>query len=663
MAGKRSKSGANEATVVKLGGKTTAPAAEPAPSAATPPPPLTPPPLTAPPPTKEGGTVVRRATPAPAQSAPTPANADPLCEGVVLANMFRIVKRIDSGGMGRVWEAVGVHDQDRVAIKTILPELASDTMALELFKQEAGRLTRIEHPAVAPYRGFFKDTALDTYFIVTKFIGGSNLADVLSQLRPQVSDIVAFGRRMAAGLEAAHSIGSIHCDVKPRNILLEGGTLARARLIDFGIGHDLAGDGSPIGDGFAGTYSFAAPEQFEPTLGAIGPWTDEYSLGLVLLALFRGHNADMGGDEAQALAARRKGPDLEGLPRQLRAVIERMTAFEPKARYGSMDALARALERCNAKEPAFDAGAVAARAKGAVGAVGQLPKRTLAIGGGVAAVALVGIGALALLPGSEVRDSATAASNETVPVGPAAKTDQPIEARAQTILAAAAGSAACSWAMGTATPAGNGVQVALTGAAPSKFDVQRSVEQAFRNGGIAVTSIDMRLLDVDRRDCLAIDTLRAFRDPAGGRLQVERQSTWEIGKRDQPLDAAGTITTYAQAMIQLTMADPSKDFALLAISQGEVDVLADSRATAENDPRAFISRGSNDGFQIKVPALSPSVWGIALITGTGPFPADVLKPAGGKANPAWAEGFTRTARERGWKVETAWYAVVDEQPN
>jgi serine/threonine protein kinase len=260
--------------------------------------------------------------------------------GDVLNHIFEVKRFIARGGMGEVFEGINVNSEERVAIKVMLPSLAADANLLAMFRKEARTLTRLNHPALVQYRVLAQEPQLGVFYIVTEFVDGDNLSDVISDLRPSPQDLIKLIRRLAGGLDAAHALGAIHRDMSPDNVMLEGGQLSGARIIDFGIAKDLtAGAATIIGDGFAGKLNYVAPEQLGDFDRSIGPWTDVYSLGLVILATAMGKNVDMGGTLVNAVDKRRSGPDLSGAPEELQPLLAQMLKPNPEERLRSMGAV------------------------------------------------------------------------------------------------------------------------------------------------------------------------------------------------------------------------------------------------------------------------------------------------------------------------------------
>jgi serine/threonine-protein kinase len=268
-----------------------------------------------------------------------------LAPGTLLNGIYEVRRLIARGGMGEVFEGANVNSDERVAIKVILPHLAADQNVRAMFRKEAGILTRITHPAIAQYRVLAQDSAHRILYIVTEYIDGIPLSARMAAPPPAAeAELVQLTRRLASGLEAAHELGAVHRDITPDNVLLPGGRLDKAKIIDFGIAKDLEASHTIIGHGFAGTLGYVAPEQFGEYGREIGPWTDVYSLGLVILCVARGRASDMGATVVDAIDMRRKGVDVSAAPERLRPILGRMLESDPARRFRSMREVLEALD-------------------------------------------------------------------------------------------------------------------------------------------------------------------------------------------------------------------------------------------------------------------------------------------------------------------------------
>src|SRR5262249_6356528 len=126
-------------------------------------------------------------------------------------------------------------------------------------------------------------------------------------------------------------------DVSSDNIMIPGGDVARAKIIDFGIARStLLGEHTIIGGGFAGKYNYVSPEQLGLFGGDVRAKSDVYSLALVLIEALSGQPVDRGGSQAAVLEKRRKLPDLGAIDLRIRPLLERMLQPDPAARPDSM---------------------------------------------------------------------------------------------------------------------------------------------------------------------------------------------------------------------------------------------------------------------------------------------------------------------------------------
>src|SRR5262245_24237176 len=170
-----------------------------------------------------------------------------------------------------------------------------------------------------------------------EFVDGPSLSKVMKQggLRPpQVREL---RDRLADGLAAAHDKGVIHRDLSPDNVILPGGELTKAKIIDFGISKMADPEVKTIvGDDFAGKYSYVSPEQVGLYGGKVDPRSDIYSLGLVLAAAAGGAPLDMGSSPISVVEARRARPKLDRVPADLRTELTAMLQPDPADRPQSM---------------------------------------------------------------------------------------------------------------------------------------------------------------------------------------------------------------------------------------------------------------------------------------------------------------------------------------
>lgn len=281
---------------------------------------------------------------------PTPRTASTLADrdavistGTTINNNYVLEGVLKSGGMGSVYRGSEIGTGDPVAIKAVLPELAEDTKAGQLFTLEARTLRQLSHPAIVRYYNYVHDRALDQYFLIMEYIEGSPLSDWIKAKGALPVDAVrTLMDRLAGGLAQAHEQGVIHRDLSPDNAMLPEGDVARARLIDFGISLSKTLSDASAESEFAGKYKYVAPEQLSGE--GIGPAADIYGLALMMTAAATGHPLDMGSGPEAAVAARQSIPDLEHVPDALRPLIAHMLEPDPAMRPSSMQDVRRMLQ-------------------------------------------------------------------------------------------------------------------------------------------------------------------------------------------------------------------------------------------------------------------------------------------------------------------------------
>src|SRR5262249_34838895 len=154
------------------------------------------------------------------------------------------------------------------------------------------------------YDGVFRDENARLY-LVMEFVDGPSLSKVLKQGALRPAQERELRDRLADGLAAAHDKGVIHRDLSPDNVILHGGDLGTAKIIEFGSANMADPEAkASVGDDFAGKSSYVSPEQVGLYGGKVDPRSDIYSLGLVLAAAAGGAALDMGSSPISVVEAR-----------------------------------------------------------------------------------------------------------------------------------------------------------------------------------------------------------------------------------------------------------------------------------------------------------------------------------------------------------------------
>jgi serine/threonine protein kinase len=269
-------------------------------------------------------------------------------EGRLLAGRYRLVRRIDEGGAGAVWQARDERLDRDVAIKILGPN--ADDAFRERFADEARRAASVLHPNVVTVFDEGRDGA--DAFMVMELVRGRTLRDMVADrgpLRPhEAARIVA---QIAAALDAAHEAGVIHCDVKPANVIVD--QQGTAKLTDFGIARAARG---PREHELIGTARYIAPERIEGR--APTERSDVYSLGLVAYELIAGRppNAEMETEDLLRVRLDGRTPSLRsarvGISEEIDRVVAKALARDPQGRYASAGAFARDLLAASQRDDA-----------------------------------------------------------------------------------------------------------------------------------------------------------------------------------------------------------------------------------------------------------------------------------------------------------------------
>jgi non-specific serine/threonine protein kinase len=260
---------------------------------------------------------------------------------------FRLERLLARGGMGVVFEAHQLSQRRRVALKLIAPEAIADGKSHARFAREAQAVIELEHPNVVPV--YAAGEAEGLLFIAMRFIDGANLGRIIARGRLDPVRIAGLIEQVAAGLDAAHSRGLVHRDVKPGNVMVE--TLARGRehcyVVDFGV--SLRRDATPLtgGGNWVGTPAYVAPEQLlgEP----VDARTDVYALAVLAFHALTGQppyerEHQEGVLFAHLNAVPPRATELnDDLPPAVDRVIARALAKRPDERYPSAGEFAGAL--------------------------------------------------------------------------------------------------------------------------------------------------------------------------------------------------------------------------------------------------------------------------------------------------------------------------------
>jgi len=214
---------------------------------------------------------------------------DPLL-GRVLADRYRVIRKVGAGGMGSIYEVEHVEIGRRLALKVLHSQFASDAGVVKRFRNEGRAASRIGHPHIVECMDFGR-TPEGLPFLVMEFLEGRSLAEEMQAEGPlPVGRATRIARQVALALSAAHEKGIIHRDVKPENVFLNrrpDGT-ENVKVVDFGISKfDGSLSAATQTGAVLGSPYYMAPEQVHDASKA-NARTDVYGLGAIIYQMLTG---------------------------------------------------------------------------------------------------------------------------------------------------------------------------------------------------------------------------------------------------------------------------------------------------------------------------------------------------------------------------------------
>ena len=232
---------------------------------------------------------------------------------VLLGGRYRLGEMIGRGGMASVYTAKDMNLGRDVALKLFAPQSADPD---ELRRQEAEieLLATLNHPSLVTLFDAGTDTRIPEEprpFLTMELVDGQDLRARIRHSPLPLAEIAVIGAGVSDALAYVHSLGIIHRDIKPANILLvpvRPGEPLRPKLTDFGIARMMDGTRLTATGTMVGTAAYLSPEQ---SRGAdLGPASDIYSLGLVLLECIKGEVEYPGSAVESAVARLHRAPGI-----------------------------------------------------------------------------------------------------------------------------------------------------------------------------------------------------------------------------------------------------------------------------------------------------------------------------------------------------------------
>ena len=275
---------------------------------------------------------------------------------------YEIVRRLGAGGSGVVYLANDTLLQRPVVLKILRAGLMSAEQMRTTILREARLASAIEHPNVCAI--YEVGESSDGGYIVMQYVPGQSLDQLIAHGPASLQLVLSVGIQVADGLQAAHALGIFHRDLKPQNVMLTDGGLAK--ILDFGLARRLppedasfdpskpalAKDASVAATYTArgGTIRYMAPEQF--VTGQSSVQSDVWALGVILYEMVSGRHpfSRPDAEDFQAIRATQFSdpPDLSvvvpGISTELKSVISTCLEKNPVARYASAAEVREALK-------------------------------------------------------------------------------------------------------------------------------------------------------------------------------------------------------------------------------------------------------------------------------------------------------------------------------
>lgn len=256
----------------------------------------------------------------------------------LLDNRYRILSKIGVGGMADVYKGEDTLLGRPVAIKILHANFASDDEFVSRFKREAQAAGKLNHPNIVNMYDVGYDQ--DMHYIIMEYVDGETLKEYITRHhRLSIDEAVKITISIGEGLEHAHAMGIVHCDIKPHNVIITN--TGRVKVTDFGIARAMNSTNTVMyTNSIMGSAHYLSPEQASGK--SIDGNTDIYSLGVVLYEMLTG-KVPFEGDTPIAVALKHVREKVipptrynPSIPPLLESVVLKALAKNPADRFESI---------------------------------------------------------------------------------------------------------------------------------------------------------------------------------------------------------------------------------------------------------------------------------------------------------------------------------------